>query len=97
MFPVKHIKRPFRNAQQWNSVSRSACHSETPPLRVILKAKLEESPNAKVAHRKRITALKSCDFKAVTYMIRGKMMSKFFVSVCTTDLHVLFYHLPKEK
>jgi len=36
---------------------------------------------------KKITALVSCDIKAVTYMIRGKMMS-FFTSVYRTDLQI---------
>ena len=39
---------------------------------------------------KTITAPKSNDSEAVTYMIRGKMMSKFFRSVSSTDLQVYF-------
>ena len=37
-----------------------------------------------------ITALESCDSKAVTYMIRGKMMSKFLSLLSATDLQDIF-------
>ena len=39
---------------------------------------------------KTITALKSYDSKAVTYMIRGKMMSLLICCVATTYLQVYF-------
>ena len=44
-----------------------------------------------------ITALESCDYKAVTYMIRGKMMSEFLSLLPATDLQDIFYHLLQKK
>ena len=56
-------------------------------------SKLSATTKGRSARRKAnktITALESCDSKAVTYMIRGKMMSIFFVSVFSTDLQIYF-------
>lgn len=50
----------------------------------------------KVKRNKKITALKY-DSKAVTYMIRGKMMSEFLSLLSATDLQDIFYHLGKKK
>ena len=45
---------------------------------------------------KTITALESCDSKAVTYMIRGKMMSIFLFGF-RNRFTSIFYHGRKKK